>query len=106
MKYTLDISGNKTLSNPTSADIEQAVRGLNTKNGDAFLILGTDDRTYLQCGGDATVGFDLEYQDGSLKNHFQAEGDLKQQDIIDIFVKYLNSDPGWKNGVAWKPLKL
>ena len=40
MSCTLDICGDKKIQNPTESDIRQAVFALDTKKGDAFLILG------------------------------------------------------------------
>jgi len=60
MNYTLDICGDKKIENPTESDIRQAVFALDTKKGDAFLILGPTDMTYIQTGGDQNVGFKCE----------------------------------------------
>ena len=60
---TLDICGDKQIQSPTESDIRQAVFALDTKNEDAFLILGSTEMTYIQTGGDQKAGFLLEYQD-------------------------------------------
>jgi hypothetical protein len=106
-KYTLEISGDRTIENPTGADIEKAVEGLDTNKGDAFLVLGVSDMTYIQINGDAKVGFIMEYQEGSLKKHFTAKDEnLSKEVVTAIFLKYLRADPAWKDAVSWEPLNL
>src|SRR5437773_9190200 len=62
MNCTLDICGGDKIKNPTEADIREAVFALDTNKGEAFLVLGATDTTYIQTSGDQRVGFDLEYQ--------------------------------------------
>jgi len=87
------------------ADITASVHALDTNKGEAFLVLGTNDMTYVQCSGDVKAGFDLEYQEGSVKKHFRATRDFKQDEIIAIFVAYAKGDFSWKDKIAWESIK-
>jgi len=104
MNYTLDVCGNKKIQNPTPSDIQQAVLGLNTKKGDAFLILGPTDTTYIQAGGDQKVGFDVEYQQDDTQHHYRATSAFTSDDVVNIFVSYLNHTEDWKQMTGWEKI--
>jgi len=78
--------------------------------GEEFAILsGADVNTYIQCAerGEAPWGYILEYQDGSLDQHFQAVGgpiSLKQ--IVASFRKYCNGDASWLTDFEWERIEL
>jgi uncharacterized lipoprotein YehR (DUF1307 family) len=105
MNYTPDICGDKTIQNPTESDIRQAVFALDTKKGDAFLILGPTDMTYIQIGGDRNVGFELEYQETDAKHHYRAKRDLTADEIVNVLVAYSTGADEWKTMAEWEPLK-
>jgi len=101
MNYTLDICGDKKIENPTESDIRQAVFALDTKKGDAFLILGPTDMTYIQTGGDQNVGFKLEYQETDTKHHYRANRDLTADEIVKALVAYSTGAEEWKTMAEW-----
>jgi len=70
------------MQNPTESDIRQAVGALDTKHGDGFLILGPTDMTYIQVTGDSKVGFDVEYQESNLQNHYRSRCDFTVEEIV------------------------
>jgi len=93
----LDICSEKTIVNPTEADIRSALSSLNTKSGDAFVILGPSDMTYIQASGDQNVGFDLEYQEGTIHQHYRAKQEpIPLNAIIEAFIAYRNENSEWK----------
>jgi hypothetical protein len=101
---TLDICGERKRSSPSAQDIREAVMNLNASK-DAFLILGPTDVTYIQCSGDQKIGFDLEYQDESSKNHFRAKrNDWDAETIITKLSQYCQGDNAWKQGVEWEKI--
>jgi hypothetical protein len=74
-------------------------------SGDAYIILSSSEYTYMQCAGDQNVGFQLEYQAGSVDEHYQAtEAPLDTDTIILKFSEYLAGKPSWKDGVKWKKI--
>jgi len=99
---TLEICGARKIQNPTESDIRQAVFALDTKNNDAFLILGTTVWTYIQTAGDKNVGFKLEYQESDTKHHYQAKRDLTAEEVVKALVAYSAGADDWKKMAEWK----
>jgi S1-C subfamily serine protease len=108
MSFTLNIGGDKEIRNPTEADIRQAVFGLDTKKGDAFIVLGSTDTgmTYIQTSGDQKAGFVLEYQEETLEQHFQAVTLTPASKVVAAFQKYINKDAMWKAAFLWKRITV
>ncbi len=101
---TLDICGERTIKNPTPKDIRTALFELDSL-GDSFLILGPNDRTYIQCGGDPQSGFDLEYQDGSAKFHYRAiQEEIDAETILIKLLAYADGDESWKDDFDWEKI--
>ena len=99
---TLIICGEETITSPSAQDIRAAVLNLDTA-GDAFLVLSLTDMAYIQCSGDQKVGFDLEYQEGSVDSHYRAKrNDWDAETIITKLSQYAESDVSWKEGVEWE----
>jgi hypothetical protein len=105
MHCTLDICGNKNVQNPNEADLRQAVFALDTKKGDAFLILGLTDATYIQCSGDQKIGFDLEYQETDANHHYRAKRDFTADEIVKALVSYSTGSDDWKRAAEWELMK-
>ncbi|MCA9758835.1 MAG: hypothetical protein KDA27_23780 [Candidatus Eisenbacteria bacterium] len=62
---------------------------------------------YVQTAGDPDDGFLLEYQEGSLDQHFQSvRQDLPLETVEKTFQMYLVNDSSWKSGAEWAPLDL
>jgi hypothetical protein len=65
--------------------------------------LGSSDLTYLQASGSVTAGFALDYQDGSLDQHYRSRAsDLPLDGVTAIFLKYAGGDISWRGDVAWE----
>ena len=105
MNCTLDICGGKKIQNPTESDIRQAVFALDTKKGDAFLVLGPTDLTYIQTSGDQKVGFHLEYQEADAKHHYRAKRYLTADEIVKALVAYSTGADEWKTVAEWDLIK-
>jgi hypothetical protein len=105
MNCTLDICGDKKIQSPTEADIRQAVFALDTKKGEAFLVLGPTDMTYIQTSGDQKVGFDLEYQETDAKHHYRAKRDLTADEIVKVLSLYSTGSDEWKRMAEWELIK-
>jgi len=102
---TLDICGDKQIQSPTESDIRQAVFALDTKNEDAFLILGPTEMTYIQTGGDQKAGFVLEYQDTDTKHHYRAKREFTADEVVNAMVAYATGADDWKTMAEWEPIK-
>ena len=99
----LNICGQKTIVNPSNKEIREALTGLDTKSGDAFVILGPTDMTYIQASGDKNVGFCLEYQESSTDKHFRAKNEaLPLSDVVEAFTAYRAGDAGFKDKLDFR----
>ena len=90
----------KELPEPSSPHIREAIQAL--KGGsNSFVILHRSKYTYLQCHGGKSVGYSLEYQEGSLDEHYECSDDLTEKDVIEVFQAYRNEDESWKAKFSW-----
>jgi len=97
----LDVGGWHTVPDPNEAQIRAAIQELDDCEG--FLILGADDLTSIQSSGDSRVGFDLEYQEGSVDRHYRARRcDFDAETIIAKFAAYAAGEDSWKSGLEWE----
>ncbi len=65
-----------------------------------FVILEQSELTYAQALW-TPEGYDLEYQEQNVMNHFQVTAPLPEQKLISILQSYLNSDPDWKSDLQF-----
>ena len=67
------------------------------KDGDRFVILtGSDPQAYIQTLS-TPIGFHLEYQEGSIAQHYRCtREDLSADEVIEVFRNYLAGDIFWK----------
>ena len=94
----LNICGQKTIVNPSDKEIREALSRLDTRSGDAFVILGPTDMTYIQASGDRNVGFDLEYQESTVEQHFRAKNEnITLDDVMESFTAYRAGRTDWKD---------
>ena len=70
---------------------------------DSFAILSWLPMVYIQCMGSEREGFVLEYQEGSLDQHFIASDDhLSLAAVTRAFHSAASGDEGWRTQVAWE----
>lgn len=95
----LSLSSGKEIRNPTDAEIRAALASLNVRrDGEGFAILGPTEMTYLQVGGDQQSGFDMEYQEGSVRDHFRAaRTDFSLDEIVAAMQAYRDGKIEWSN---------
>ena len=104
-KLQLQVESGKLLKGVTAAQLRKAIAG------EKFAILGGGPRsgTYLQTAqqDEAPFLYILEYQDGSLSEHFEAvHQGIALDAIIATFTKYLAGDASWRDDFTWKRMKL
>ena len=81
--------------------IEESIYSL-AGEGDSFIILSKDEMTYMQTSGDVKNGFILEYQNGSLEQHFSCiNPELTTKQVIKAFQSYHAQDGKWKTELSW-----
>jgi hypothetical protein len=88
---------------PISTDlIAETVTSL-AKKGDFFLVLSRDEMTYIQTSGNAESGFILEYQDGSIEEHFSCtNAPLNTGQILETLQRYFTNHDRWKSEFTWE----
>ena len=99
----LELESGAIINSPTDADFRSI-------EGQEFAILsGADSNTYLQCAEQTEPPWEyvLEYQEGSLDNHYRALGDnIKFDQILVAFRKYRDGDPSWRTDFNWERMDL
>ena len=99
----LEICGDQQIVNPTDSQIREGLLQLDESRNDAFAILAASDMTYIQVAGDRTVGFLLEYQEGSLKEHYRAADDaIELERIVQTFILYRDGNDNWRRGFTFE----
>jgi len=94
----LQICDDKKIKNPSDEDIRDAFSKLDTKTDVAFIILGPTKMTYIQATGDRNVGFELEYQEGTIDEHFRAKDKhITLDDVVNAFIAYRNGSTNWQD---------
>lgn len=92
--------GNK-LQEPSLPHIREAIEGFR-KDSDSFAILAKSRLTYMQATGSKQEGYDLEYQEGSIDEHYECMNELTQEDVIAALQAYRVGDGGWKSKFEWE----
>jgi len=105
MNCALEVCGSTKIQNPSESDIRQAVSALDTKHNDAFLILGPTNMTYIQVTGDPKVGFDVEYQESNLPNHYRSRCDFTVEEIVRTLVEYYTGPDEWIKSGEWERIR-
>lgn len=94
-------SGTET-TNPSPDEISATLASLDGRD-DSFAILSMTDMEYVQTHGCARTGFVVEYQMGSIEQHFRSlRMDLPLETVDAIFRAYARRDPEWKSMTEWK----
>jgi hypothetical protein len=99
----LALESGRVIAEATEHDI------LSLIDGEDFAILGPDPDTYIQCAEQKEPPYEyvLEYQDGSLDQHFQAvDGPITLDRVISAFIRYLRGDKSWRADFRWEKMDL
>lgn len=100
----LELSESGEFDNPDSETISRELANLQAGE---FAILRQDDWTFIQTLLDPDDGIVLEYQEGSLEEHY---GTVDPPDSIDevvaAFTSYLNGTDEWKSRFRWERMDL
>jgi hypothetical protein len=87
---------------PDAATIAKVLASL---DGDRHVLatLGSSERVYVQASGSAQTGFALEYQEGSLDQHYKSCATaVPLEQATEIFGKYARGDESWPHGLEWE----
>lgn len=97
--------GAEAIDGPTAQQVEQGLRALQLPDS-SYAILGLQELTYLQTAVDVDTDgtFTLEFQDGSLDEHYRASRPLELEDVVGAFVSYLRGDGDWRSRYQWEKI--
>lgn len=99
----LELGSGRVIREATAEDIRASIAG------QEFAILSTDPETYIQCTQPeaSPAGYALEYQDGSLDDHYRAaEGAMALDRVISAFTKFVHGDPSWRTDCRWEKMDV
>lgn len=100
-----EVRGDKVFQNPRPETIQIQLMSLDGE-GDSFALISKGDQ-YVQTAGGPEAGFILEYQDGSITNHWRASIEtLSGNEIINVFQQFAENDDSWRNDYEWEKLEL
>ena len=96
----------QAIQNPSE---EQILEGLDSIDGNEcnFAILGLDSMTYVQTAGGPNKGFVLEYQNGSLEEHYRVrDQEMSLGEIKRVFIAFSKGDVSWFDEHEWEKEEL
>jgi hypothetical protein len=98
---TLHVENQKKINDPSREQIMEAISSLRTPSP-SFAILSHSRMEYVQIAFGKGGGLVLEYQDGSIKDHFQSKrSDLTATEVADVFYAFGNGQTNWKHSLEW-----
>ena len=104
-KMKLEIENESPVQDPTVEDIEAGIQKVDGKQN-GFAILSLDDMTYLQVAGGTSAGFLMEYQNGSLDEHYKTSEDVSAEKVIEAFKVFSQGETSWHDQFKWDKEEL
>ena len=93
----------RKIADPSASQIAAELASLPDGGSFAILSLSRDNLTYVQALGNRTEGFILEYQSGSLDQHYRStEDNLNLSTVTDVFQLYAAEDSSWQSRTKWQ----
>jgi hypothetical protein len=97
----LEIDGKKICGPLTAERTAEVIKTLPVGR-EILIILARSKMTYVQASGDARLGFEVEYQEGSLIRHFRCSDEgVGLEVLLDILQSYRENDDRWRSAVDW-----
>jgi hypothetical protein len=94
------------IANPSAAQISEVLAAL-PGGMNSFAILAESELTYIQAAGDPVDGFVLEYQAGSIEQHYwSVRDDLALSTVSQAFQLYATSDASWQQLAIWEKKEI
>lgn len=99
----LSTSSGDEVVDPNDEQIRKALSALDvSRDGVGWAILGRSVMTYLQVSGDKTAGFDMEYQERDIANHYRAAcEDFELEEVVQAFARYRDGRIDWSVYGNW-----
>jgi hypothetical protein len=103
----LEVGSRMRTEQADEMQVADAIRDLARQAEDeAFAILSSDEMTYIQTVRTPDGRFGLEYQAGSLDEHYECYEDLDEATVRRVFLLYLRDDPRWHEERQWEKMDL
>jgi hypothetical protein len=100
----LNINDDQFIRDPDTSTISESLANLLT---DEFAILGRAEEQYVQVYHNNDGTFQLEYRDGSAKEHFAADpGNIDLNDVQTAFLAYVSGADNWHAGWTWERVEF
>ena len=97
----LNLENGETWDNPSSYQIEEAMRKLEQPSN-GFLILERDSDGYMQAAGDEESGYYLEYRSASSEKQYRCvDGSLSFEASVEILKGYAAKSRRWRTSQEW-----
>jgi len=102
----LDVKGEQEIFDPTPQQIKAAIESI-TLEGERFIILDKEPSgmTHMQALLEDDSSWTLEFQDGSLEEHFQAAG-LSRERVTEMFLAFTGGNEIWRSSVKWERIAI
>lgn len=99
----LILSSGVKVTDPSDEQIRTFLSRLDIKrDGEGFAIFEREGSTYMQVSGDATMGSDMEYQDGNVGRHYRAERtDFSVDEVAQALIDYRDGSADWSRYGNW-----
>ena len=99
----LKLPTDEQIKDPSDEQILKVISSLVVGSDiDAFAILSRSEMTYVQTSGDQSTGFDMEYQDGDIQEHYRADrSDFSLEEIVKAFREYRDGVIDWSDYGNW-----
>ena len=102
----LELGDGTVTDNPDEKAIENAFERV-VGMSDKFVILSVNDLTYMQSSTAGDGLFDLEYQLGNAHQHYRCTDEsLTQQQVVEVFCRFVRREPDWNGTLQWKHMRL
>jgi hypothetical protein len=96
-------SGGESMNNPTAEDIKQAFDAMLRGDIEYVILTNEDTGAFIQAAGVPDEYFVLEYQEGSVNQHFRATNpDLTPEKALNAFLNYNRGESAWKLQFTWE----
>ena len=90
----IELEAAAPIDEPTPEEVEHGLRSLRLPDN-SFAILEASPGSYIQAAGDED-SFDLEYQQGSTDDHYRVPDEVRLEEAIGAFQRYLRQDGAWR----------
>ncbi|MCH8828851.1 MAG: hypothetical protein IID45_04660 [Planctomycetes bacterium] len=89
--------------NATQEQIENAFA--DDQGRGEFIILATDDGSFIQAAGEMDGPYFLEYRDESSDKHFRSTKEVTKKQVKAAFLDYFRGGSTWRESFIWEEIE-